>query len=270
MLITGTDACAASSCSELVGRRPDPDRGGVAREDVGRVTDRLAARQLRVLGAQHHRVTAELGDSRLERGPSPGRGRLEHERDRPPVAARPSSAAPLSARRRAPTAAAARRGPARCRSGNGGASSAVYVGRSAAAGADLEPDARTLGARIGARPAGGFRPCARRLGVGCRPCCRRCRRGGRELLAQRLDCEQVSVRTSRNSLLPLRRFVAVRWPDLIKSNGGGANAILARVDRIVEHRSVRLCRWPERRWAHGVQLALRGLDRQPPRHRARS
>jgi endonuclease/exonuclease/phosphatase family metal-dependent hydrolase len=74
-------------------------------------------------------------------------------------------------------------------------------------------------------------------------------------LAQRLRCEQVSVRTSRNSLLPLRRFVAVRWPDLIKSNGGGANAILARVDRIVEHRSVRLCRTPERRWAHGVQLA---------------
>jgi endonuclease/exonuclease/phosphatase family metal-dependent hydrolase len=75
------------------------------------------------------------------------------------------------------------------------------------------------------------------------------------LLAQRLRCEQASVRTSRNSLLPLRRFVAVRRPDLIKSNGGGANAILARVDRIVEHRSVRLCWLPERRWAHGVQLA---------------
>jgi endonuclease/exonuclease/phosphatase family metal-dependent hydrolase len=76
-----------------------------------------------------------------------------------------------------------------------------------------------------------------------------------EPLAGRLRCEQVSVRTSRNSLLPLRRFVAVRRPDLIKSNGGGANAILARGDRIVEHRSVRLCWTPERRWAHGVQLA---------------
>jgi endonuclease/exonuclease/phosphatase family metal-dependent hydrolase len=75
------------------------------------------------------------------------------------------------------------------------------------------------------------------------------------LLARHIGCEQVSVRTSRNSLLPLRRFVAVRRPDLIKSNGGGANAILARVDRIVEHRSVQLCRVPERRWAHGVQLA---------------
>jgi endonuclease/exonuclease/phosphatase family metal-dependent hydrolase len=74
-------------------------------------------------------------------------------------------------------------------------------------------------------------------------------------LARRLHCEQVSVRTSRNLLLPLRRFVAVRWPDLIKSNGGGANAILARADRIVEHRALRLCWTPERRWAHGVQLA---------------
>jgi endonuclease/exonuclease/phosphatase family metal-dependent hydrolase len=75
------------------------------------------------------------------------------------------------------------------------------------------------------------------------------------LLAQRLNCEQVSVRTSRNALLPLRRLAAVHRPDLIKSNGGGANAILSRVDRIVEHRSVRLCWLPERRWAHGVQLA---------------
>ena len=73
-------------------------------------------------------------------------------------------------------------------------------------------------------------------------------------LAERLDCEQASVLTSRNWLLPLRQFAAVRWPDLIKSNGGGANAILARADRIVERRSVQLCRLPERRIAHGVQL----------------
>jgi endonuclease/exonuclease/phosphatase family metal-dependent hydrolase len=94
------------------------------------------------------------------------------------------------------------------------------------------------------------------------------------LLARRLRCEQVSVRTSRNSLQPLRRFVAIRRPDLIKSNGGGANAILARVDRIVEHRSLRLCRTPERRWAHGVQLGygvwfvnLHGTAHAPERAR---
>ena len=74
-------------------------------------------------------------------------------------------------------------------------------------------------------------------------------------LAERLACEHASVLTSRNALLPLRRALATRWPDLMKSGGGGANAILARDDRIVEQRSARLCRRPERRMAHGVQLA---------------
>jgi endonuclease/exonuclease/phosphatase family metal-dependent hydrolase len=60
--------------------------------------------------------------------------------------------------------------------------------------------------------------------------------------------------TSRNWLLPLRRFVAERRPDLIKSNGGGSNVILVRGQRIREHR-VRLLRWwPERRVVHAVLL----------------
>jgi endonuclease/exonuclease/phosphatase family metal-dependent hydrolase len=59
--------------------------------------------------------------------------------------------------------------------------------------------------------------------------------------------------TSRNSLLPLRRAIAVRAPDLIKSNGGGANAILAR-GPLGEHRVLELTRRPERRVAHGVSL----------------
>ncbi len=62
------------------------------------------------------------------------------------------------------------------------------------------------------------------------------------------------VLTSRNSLLPLRRAVAERWPDVIKSNGGGANAILVRQFRIAEHRTLRLCVWPERRWLQAVRL----------------
>jgi endonuclease/exonuclease/phosphatase family metal-dependent hydrolase len=74
-------------------------------------------------------------------------------------------------------------------------------------------------------------------------------------LARRLDAEYRLVLTSRNALLPLRRAIATRRPDAIKSNGGGANAILARGDRIVAHRAQRLCRLPERRWAHGVRLA---------------
>ncbi|MEA2130894.1 MAG: hypothetical protein QOJ85_3785, partial [Solirubrobacteraceae bacterium] len=62
--------------------------------------------------------------------------------------------------------------------------------------------------------------------------------------------------TSRNELPWLRRALADRWPDLVKSGGGGANAILVRraSAQIIEHRSVRLRRWPERRVCHAVAL----------------
>jgi endonuclease/exonuclease/phosphatase family metal-dependent hydrolase len=63
------------------------------------------------------------------------------------------------------------------------------------------------------------------------------------------------VLTSRNSLLPLRRAIAIRWPDLIKSNGGGANAILVREIPVVRHHTLRLCWRPERRQLHAVRLA---------------
>jgi endonuclease/exonuclease/phosphatase family metal-dependent hydrolase len=64
------------------------------------------------------------------------------------------------------------------------------------------------------------------------------------------------VLTSRNGALALRRAIAVRWPDLIKSRGGGANAILVRpgAGAVAEHRVLRLCRLPERRWLHAVHL----------------
>jgi endonuclease/exonuclease/phosphatase family metal-dependent hydrolase len=75
------------------------------------------------------------------------------------------------------------------------------------------------------------------------------------LLGVRFDAEHRQVLTSRNGLLPLRRALATRWPDLIKSNGGGANAILLREDRVIEHRTLRLCRLPERRWTHAARLA---------------
>jgi len=63
-----------------------------------------------------------------------------------------------------------------------------------------------------------------------------------------------TARTSRNWLLPVTRRVAERRPDLIKSWGGGANAILVRGDRVLEHRVRTLRLWPERRVAHGVRL----------------
>jgi endonuclease/exonuclease/phosphatase family metal-dependent hydrolase len=65
------------------------------------------------------------------------------------------------------------------------------------------------------------------------------------------------VLTSRNFGLALRRAVAVRRPDLIKSNGGGCNAILVR-GVVAEHRTRRLCRWPERRWLHAARVSTDG------------
>ena len=73
-------------------------------------------------------------------------------------------------------------------------------------------------------------------------------------LGRRMRADARTVLTSRNSLLPLRRSIAVRWPDVIKSNGGGANTILVRAQRIEEHRTFRLRTWPERRQLQAVRL----------------
>jgi endonuclease/exonuclease/phosphatase family metal-dependent hydrolase len=73
-------------------------------------------------------------------------------------------------------------------------------------------------------------------------------------LAARAGAQQCTALTSRNALLTLRRAVAERRPELIKSNGGGCNAILARA-AIAEHRSLRLRVWPERRVAQLARLA---------------
>jgi endonuclease/exonuclease/phosphatase family metal-dependent hydrolase len=77
------------------------------------------------------------------------------------------------------------------------------------------------------------------------------------LFAQRMPAIAVAVPTSRNAFPALRRAVAVRRPDLIKSHGGGANAILARAPdwSIAKHATRRLARLPERRMLHAVRLA---------------
>jgi endonuclease/exonuclease/phosphatase family metal-dependent hydrolase len=72
-------------------------------------------------------------------------------------------------------------------------------------------------------------------------------------LAEACGASFAAVRTSRNALLPVRRAVASRNPELLGANGGGANAILARAP-VLEHRAQRLTWWPERRWAHAVRL----------------
>ncbi len=66
--------------------------------------------------------------------------------------------------------------------------------------------------------------------------------------------------TSRNMLLPLRRAAAVRRPELMKSGGGSANAILVRGGgSLAEHQAATLRRWPERRTVQAVRLASSGV-----------
>jgi endonuclease/exonuclease/phosphatase family metal-dependent hydrolase len=77
-------------------------------------------------------------------------------------------------------------------------------------------------------------------------------------LAKDCSAHEHHALTSRNGCLPVRRFLAQRWPDIIKSGGGGSNAILIRGDRNptrpTDHRFAVLRTHPERRVVHGVRL----------------
>lgn len=72
-------------------------------------------------------------------------------------------------------------------------------------------------------------------------------------LADACDAQQRHALTSRNALLPLRRALARRRPELLKSNGGGCNAILVRALGVTAHARRRLRTWPERRVVHAVR-----------------
>jgi endonuclease/exonuclease/phosphatase family metal-dependent hydrolase len=72
-------------------------------------------------------------------------------------------------------------------------------------------------------------------------------------LGAALGAASARALTSRNAGQPLRRTLAERWPELMKSNGGGANAVLVR-GQIATCSSQRLRTWPERRVAQLVRL----------------
>jgi endonuclease/exonuclease/phosphatase family metal-dependent hydrolase len=74
-------------------------------------------------------------------------------------------------------------------------------------------------------------------------------------LAHACDAQVRCALTSRNALLPLRRRIASRSPELLKANGGGCNAILVRgLGGIELHGRRRLRVWPERRVVHAVRV----------------
>jgi len=71
-------------------------------------------------------------------------------------------------------------------------------------------------------------------------------------LAAAAGAAERTALTSRNQLAPLRRALARRAPELMKSGGGGANAILVR-GAITAHARRRLTLRPERRVVHAVR-----------------
>lgn len=74
-------------------------------------------------------------------------------------------------------------------------------------------------------------------------------------LARAADAQRAVAPTARTGLTGLRRALARRWPDVVKSGAGSANAILVRGGRrIVEHRVHELRDRPERRVVHAVSL----------------
>jgi endonuclease/exonuclease/phosphatase family metal-dependent hydrolase len=72
-------------------------------------------------------------------------------------------------------------------------------------------------------------------------------------LAAAAGAEPFRQLTARNWIPSLQRAISSRNPDLLKSWGGGCNAILVR-GAATEHRGLQLRRLPERRGAHGVRL----------------
>lgn len=72
-------------------------------------------------------------------------------------------------------------------------------------------------------------------------------------LARACGARAFTAPTSRGQALPAARVLAARRPDLVKSWGGGANAILLRGAGATAHVRLRLRLTPERRVLHAVR-----------------
>ena len=75
-----------------------------------------------------------------------------------------------------------------------------------------------------------------------------------EPLAAACGARAFAAPTSRNQLIAITRPLAERRPDVLKSWGGGCNAILVRGAPVTAHRRLRLRVAPERRVMHAVRL----------------
>jgi endonuclease/exonuclease/phosphatase family metal-dependent hydrolase len=73
------------------------------------------------------------------------------------------------------------------------------------------------------------------------------------ILAEAADAQERHARTAPRTFLGIRRFLAERWPDKMRSGAGGCNAILARCT-IVTGQAIDLRRRPRGRVMHAVLL----------------
>ncbi len=81
MLITGTGAPVSELLEHLIRAGAHTHRGNVPGEHQRRIANRLAAGELELIGAQHHRVAAQLVNADLEGDTGRGRRLLEDQRD---------------------------------------------------------------------------------------------------------------------------------------------------------------------------------------------
>ena len=274
MFTTGTVACSASSSSRSSLARAQADRGDVAGEHQRRVADRLPARELQLVRAQHHRVAAELEHARLHRRARAGRGLLEQQRDR---------------------AALERTRDARGACLSASARSRIAVSSLAVSSAPVRKCKRQAECTVAAHARAHLEPLPRpldpqRRGAGCWPSSRRALAGWEwdvALLQEVPPWWPPRSRPRTGADAAPRAHVAQRGarraPRDLQPQPGPAEVQRRRLQlhprarrRAATTGRQRLTLRPERRWAHGVRLAsglwvanLHGTTRRRRRSRGR-